>query len=284
MRLNKVQREAKYMKMEDRLWLWGQDAGSQHAASANKSWKLPGVNKMGPAEGAKYLGIKNICRVVMGGVPEPPFDSETEKLAFADNIVWSAVGDGSTIRNNNSSDLDEVLRQAEKYPKVTGAVLDDFFCRPENNHGQPARLSLDNTRDMCERLHKFHLRPLDLWAVWYKKGLDWPVKEYLELFDVITFWNMLASAELDELDDDFAKAVELTPGKRRLAGCYMWNYGEGKPLTINEIKVQCKEYYEWIKKGDAEGIVFCANCCADLGLEAVEWVRNWIKEVANEDI
>lgn len=54
-------------KLKDKLWLWGQDAGSHHAAVGNKSWKLPGENRMGPAEGAAYMGIKNIFRVVMGG-------------------------------------------------------------------------------------------------------------------------------------------------------------------------------------------------------------------------
>lgn len=56
-------------KLKDKLWLWGQDAGSHHAAVGNKSWKLPGENRMGPAEGAAYMGIKNIFRVVMGGGP-----------------------------------------------------------------------------------------------------------------------------------------------------------------------------------------------------------------------
>jgi hypothetical protein len=31
-----LQNEVKYMKMKDRFWLWGQDVGRQHAASANK--------------------------------------------------------------------------------------------------------------------------------------------------------------------------------------------------------------------------------------------------------
>ena len=28
-----------------------------------------------------------------------------------------------------------------------------------------------------------------------------------------------------------ATVIAMTPGKRHLAGCYMWNYGESKPLT-----------------------------------------------------
>jgi hypothetical protein len=198
-----------------------------------------------------------------------------------DKVVWSAIGDGGSQRNNEKTDLEEVLRQAEKFPNVTGAVLDDFFTNKE--HGW-ARQPVEGIKDMQRQLRSFTKRQLDLWVVWYKRQLDFEIDGYLSQFDVITYWNMFASAELAEIDDDIAKAVKRTPGKRRMAGCYMWNYGEHKPLTIPEIEGQCQKYYNWIKKGDIEGIVFCSNCIADLGLEAVEWVRQWIKEVGDTEV
>ncbi len=267
--------------LKDNIWLWGQDAGSHHGAAGNQTWKLPGTNRMGPAEGAAYLGIQNMCRVVMCGMPVPPFDAESAKLTGMKQVVWSAIGDsGSTRNNDNQSDLEEVLRQAEKFPNVTGAILDDFFT----GNAARARHSPQSIVAMRDRLHNFSKRPLDLWVVWYKRGLAADVDDYLKIFDVITFWNMRASAELAELDNDIAQVVRRTPGKRRLAGCYMWNYGQGKPLTIPEIKAQCEKYYGWIQKGYIEGIIFCSNCCADLGLEAVEWTRDWIKKVGDETV
>lgn len=267
-------------KLKDNFWLWGQDAGSHHAAT-NNLWELPGVNRMGPVEGAEYLGIKNMCRVVMLGKPEPPFDAESEKLTSMKQVVWSAVGDSGSVRNNDESDLEEVLRQADKFPNITGAVLDDFFTNKERGW---ARHSVESIKDMRDRLHSFSKRELALWVVWYKRQLDFEVDDYLNLFDVITYWNMLAPAEMSQIDDDIAKVIKRTPGKRRMAGCYMWNYGEHKALTIPEIQGQCEKYYNWIKKGDIEGIIFCSNCCADLGLEAVEWVRQWIREVGDTEI
>jgi hypothetical protein len=269
-------------KLKDRLWLWGQDAGSHHSSAGNKTWKLPGENHMGPLEGANYLGIPNMCRVVMGGKPEPPFDLESEKMKNMRQVVWSAIGDSGSVRNNgDQSDLEEVLRQAKKFPNITGAVLDDFFISPAHNNGKVARHSLESIVDMREKLHR---QSLSLWLVWYKRQLEWPVEKYLELFDVISYWNMGASDEFAEIDKDFGKVVDMTPGKRRMLGCYMWNYGQGKPLTLDEIQAQCEKYYNWIKEGKAEGIIFCSNCCADLGLNAVEWVRNWINEVGDHEI
>ena len=55
------------MKLADYLWLWGQDAGTHHAVidkEGNPMWKIPGVNKMEPREGAEFLGIPNILKAM----------------------------------------------------------------------------------------------------------------------------------------------------------------------------------------------------------------------------
>ena len=272
------------MKLKDRFWLWGQDAGSHHLAKGNERWKLPGVNLMEPAEGAEYLGVENMCRVVMRGKPTPPFDAESEKLRRMKNVVWSAIGDSGSRRNNQQTDLEEVLRQAALYPNISGAVLDDFFHGPEAGLPQRARASVEEIAEMRRKLHAFTKRALDFWIVWYKREMHYDIGDYLSLFDVVTYWNMMAPAELGELESDIRQVVERTPGKRRLAGFYIWNYGEGKPLSIAQAKAQCDAYYQWLQRGDIEGIIFCSNCCADLGLEAVEWIRGWIREVGEEPV
>ena len=100
----------------------------------------------------------------------------------------------------------------------------------------------------CETgLHSFPLRSLDLWVVWYKHQLHFPIEEYLAIFDVIAYWNWtITPKELDTLEEDLAFVVEKSPGKRRFAGCYMWNYGEGRPVTIHEIRTQCETFQKWI--------------------------------------
>lgn len=270
------------MKLRDKFWLWGQDAGSHHRAGGNARWKLPGINLMEPVEGAQYLGVENMCRVVMRGKPAPPFDQESEKLRAMKNVVWSAIGDSGSTRNNKLTDLDEVLRQAGTHSNITGAILDDFFLEPTDSGPERARASVGEIAEMRHRLHSFPQRPLDFWIVWYKREFGYDISDYLSLFDVVTYWNMMAPAQLSELEADIQTVIEKTPGKRRLAGFYMWNYGEGKPLSIEETRVQCETYHDWIKRGHIEGIVFCSNCCADLDLEAVKWTRDWIREVGDE--
>ena len=272
------------MKLKDRLWIWGQNAMSHQNSIGNSKWKLPGGNKLEPVEGAAYLGVPNIFRVVMDGKPEPPFDAESEKMKNVHRVIYSAVGDAGSTRNDSETDLEEVIRQAAKYPNVTGAILDDFFCNRLVDGGKLARYSVDYTQGMCDRLHTALSRPLEFWVVWYKRALTFPLDEYLQVFDGITYWNMDTPAQKNELRDDLDMMVERTPGKRRMTGCYIWNYGAGRPLEVDELKFECETYYDYIKQGKTEGIIFCSNCCADIGGAAVDYLRGWIKEVGEEEI
>ena len=270
-------------KLKDRFWIWGQNAGSHHGE--RNSYNLPGKNLMETREGCDFLGIDRCCRVAMGSTgPFPPFDKEAEKIKNLKEIVWSAVGSGGIKQHNDDkSDLDEVLRMAETYPNITGAILDDFFSSVEFAESKPARHSVESIRNMKEKLHSFNKRHLDLWLVWYTYQLEYNVRSYTELCDVITMWTWKGS-DLAALKENIAKLIEKTPGKRRFAGCYMWNYGERKPLSVEQMKSQCETYYNAIKKGDMEGIIFCSNCICDIGLDTAEWTKNWIKEVGDEKI
>ncbi len=266
------------VEFRKKMWLWGQNVGGHHAAP---QFRLPGVNRMDSAECCREWGIPNCCRVRLGAGPVPPFDAETEKLKDLDEIVWSAVGSVAVRdHNGNCSDLDEVLRQAERFENVTGAVLDDFFTPPE----QPPRHTLESIRSIRDRLHHFPKRPLDLWLVWYEHQLSYPVEEYLELCDVITFWTWQGE-NLKDLKKNLDSVCRRTPGKRHMAGIYLWDYGKGKPLTLRQMEDQCELCREMLAEGSLDGMIFCSNCIADIGLETADWTRKWIAEhIAEEDV
>jgi hypothetical protein len=267
-------------ELRDKLWLWGQDPGTHHSVNGANAYNLPGENTMTPVEGAEFFGLSNCCRIVMGDKPLPPFDRHSEELSAMNQVVWSILGDcGSNRNNNGGDDLDEVLRQANKYSNITGAVLDDFF---DGTTGE-ARIPLNNLKEIKVKLQVDAPHPLDLWLVYYEIHLGRPHQPYFDLCDVITFWTW-NGRNLCDLESNFEKIMQLTPGKRRLAGCYMWNYGEQKPMTIEQMKHQCSIYYDWLQKGYIEGIIICSNCITDIGLDTVEWTKNWINEIGQKEI
>ena len=255
--------------LRDNLWIWGHDAGCHHSG-AGLQWKIPGTNKMGPVEGAEYLGIPNCCRVVFEGNPKPPFDAESEKLRSFNKVVWSVIGDTSSSRNNDGADdLDDVLRQAELFPNVTGGILDDFF-RLET---KDARMTPERLQEVADKLHASP-RPLELWLVYYAALFEADYSKYLEKVDVVSFWSW-DSKQLAQAEENLEKIISMTPGKKHYAGCYLYNYGDCCELTDDEMNFQLDLYLKFWKEKKIDGIIVCSNNIADTGVHAVDIFRDW---------
>jgi hypothetical protein len=223
------------------------------------------------------MGIPNCVMVVYGNKPEPPFHQDALAMSSLDKVVWSIVGDAGTTRTDDGvSDLDEVLKVSKRYDNIRGAMMDDFF------HMNKPRHSPETLAGFQRRLNGA-ARALDLWVVLYSTQVDQDYGEYLQHCDVVSFWTM-KGAELADLQSNFERFVHRTAGKRRVLGCYMWNYGEKKPLEVERMQHQCSLGLKWLKEGAIEGMIFLASCICDLELEAVEWARRWVAEVGAEPL
>lgn len=262
-------------KFRDSLWLWGQSPGVHHK-EANNRFNLPGVNRMTPAEGCKFFGISNCCRVVMENIPAPPFDSESETLKHLDNVIWSVVGSGGSTRTDSKlGDVDEVVRQAKIYPNITGGVLDDFL-----NERRMKLFTPEDVANFRKQLCREVGRKLELWVVLYAHEISPAVKPYLDECDAISLWTWRGSM-LEQLEKNLDTVIAMSPEKKHYAGCYMWNYGEAKPLTKEQMEYQCNIYLNYWQAGKIDGIILCSNCIADLGIPEVDWTRQWIAEHAD---
>lgn len=255
--------------LRDRLWLWGQspDAHWEH----NNYYHLPGHSRMSAVEGLLYFDIPNICRVRMMGHPQPPYDQESIAMRPAKEVVWSLLGAGGEPVTE-WGDMEEVIRQAQMFPNITGGVFDDFFLAHRIAHYTPERLC-----EMKKKIAEAVGRPLDLWVVCYEDKLDSipGIAEYLRVFDVITYWTWKGS-ELSHIERNLERIRAMAPDARILCGCYMWNYGEKCAYTREQMEYQTELYLRLMRAGEIEGIVVCSNCIADLGIENVEYMREWI--------
>ncbi|MBP3434828.1 MAG: hypothetical protein J6K62_00660 [Clostridia bacterium] len=264
-------------KLRDKLWLWGQSPDVHY--EKDNPYNLPGHSRMTAMEGAVYFDIPNVCRVRMMGHPMPPYDQESLALDTCKEVVWSLLG-ASCEPTTPWGDLDEVCRQAKMFSNISGGVFDDFFL-PE----RIAEFTPEKLREVKRRLCEKSGRPLDMWVVCYEDKLYEVenIAAWFDTFDVITFW-MWNGCNLDKARSNLMRIRELAPKKRVMAGCYLWNYGESCPLTAEQMESQVALYYELLKRGEVDGIVVCSNCIADLGIEAVTWMRNWIREHGDEEI
>lgn len=260
--------------VRDHLWMWCHDAGSN-----NGQYGLPGESRMTPAEAAFYLGVPNLIMVVYQDKPQPPFDKLAVSFRPLKRVVWSIVGDSSSVRNDKATDIDEVTSLAGRFPNFRGGMMDDFF-HPADANGAIARYSVEEIAGFRDRLHK---AKMDLWVVLYSHNLDLPVTKHLEKCDVVTFWTWNA-ADLRDLEKNFERMEPLAKSNRKILGCYMWDFGSGKPVPLELMKMQCEKGLKWLKEGRIDGMIFLSSVICDLDIEAVEWTRKWIAEVGDQPL
>jgi hypothetical protein len=168
------------------------------------------------------------------------------------------------------------LDLAAQFPNFSGVMMDDFF-RYDEASGRIAVHSVEELEAIQSRL-KTSDRKLDLWVVLYNHQLEHPVEEHLAVCDVVTFWTW-TSENLGSLERNFQRVEEIAPSCRKVLGCYMYDYGNSKPMPVDLMKRQCDLGLQWLRHGRIEGMIFLASCICDLELETVEWTRQWISGI-----
>jgi hypothetical protein len=124
------------------------------------------------------------------------------------------------------------------------------------------------------------LTKLDIFVTLYVTHLDLPLRDYLELIDVVTLWTG-NPAELANLESNLRKAEMLAPKARKMLGCYVVDYSRKEGIPVPSMKLQCETGLRWLREGRIEGMIFLGNTTMDLGFESVEWTRQWIQKVGD---
>jgi hypothetical protein len=248
--------------MKEKFYLWAHKEGMQ-----NNRWGLKKESKISPFDACKYLGIENIIFVREFGKPEPTeYEKYAESFIPLKKVIWSVVGAGCTYEEG---EIERIIELKKKYKNIIGAIMDDFFVK-EKPPFKPEEIV-----EIKETLNK---NGLELWTVLYQHQLNLPVKEYLEKFDLITYW-IWKSEGINELEKCFDVFCEIVPDKRKALGIYMWDYGNSKEMQIDLFKKECDTGLKWLNEGKIEGIIFLASCIVDLGLETVEYVKKLISNI-----
>ncbi len=259
--------------VRDRLWVFSFATNSDFVHIGRRS-------VMSAAEGNFYLGVPNILMVQSSvkeapyGRFEPPFEQYTIALRPMKNVVWSLVGSGGFHKAEETA---EVLAMAKKVPNFRGVMLDDFFTGKAE--GKRAQWTVEELADVRRKLDQTG-KKLDIFATFYVRQFELPLKDYLGLIDVLTLWEM-DSAKIGRVEENLQKVERLYPHKRKMLGCYLVDYPKKRGIPVDLMKHQCEVGLRWIQQGRLEGIVFMGNTTMDLGFESVEWTRRWIQQVGD---
>jgi hypothetical protein len=169
-----------------------------------------------------------------------------------------------------------VLDVAARFPNITGVIMDDFFGAADDSSRRVA-IPLDTLREVRSSLVVGYRR-LDLWGVLYTEQLDEPVLEHLQLCDKVTLWTWRAD-QLRDLEPNFAQLQRLAPSIGKLLGNYMWDFAAARPMPLDLMQHQCELGLRWLKEGAIEGMIFLGSPICDLGLDAVNWTRQWLVQL-----
>ena len=260
--------------VRDRLWLFGSPTGSTTPHTGRRT-------VMSPVEGALYLGVPNVYMNQANAGPEaklgrfePPFNQYAVALRPFKRVLWGLVGSGGFT---TFEERKEGLELIQKTPNFVGAHLDDLFTTQAT--GKRAILTLDELREIRKTL-KAVGRPLEIYSTYYTTLLPLPLTDYLELLDGVTFWTWKPE-DLVHLESNIAKIKELAPHLKVIQGCYLVDFTRKVSTPISAMQQQCEFGLESLKRKRIEGMMFLSNGVMDVGFDAVEWTREWIRKVGD---
>ena len=260
------------MKIKDRFWLWGHPERCFNHKCGNE-----GESRMTPMEFCSYMGISNTFMVPMGiEINRRQYNKSFKTLR---QVGWETYAAGKDL-----SKLETVIDEAREFKNIGCVVYDDFV-----RFGAFREIPIENLWKAHERLQTNEVRPLDMWMVLYTyeygvdPAFDEEFKAYLAPFDGIIMWTWKES-DVPLIPEKYEIFKQLTPNKRRMFGCYLWNFGESKEATREAVLWQLDFYLEKIRAGEAEGVVLHTNTMADLDYDAYDACMEWMDLHRDEDI
>ena len=271
--------------VNDALWIWGHPAGVYNRSYLRSTGRASTIE---PVAGALDMGIRNLIFVCYQGKPQPPFDAYYAPMRQLDCVLWSLVAaEGAT----SQATRDAAFALAERNENLTGWILDDFFHEPPDGNAAdmpsapaPAfRASLTPLELRALRERKVRGRQLPVMAVIYTGQLKPGAQAHIAEIDELCMWTSPA-ANLKNLEANFFALEKLAPGKELFLGCYMYDFSGRKPLPVALMQQQVELGHRWLKEGRISGMIFLATANVDVGLEAVDWTRQWIREAGKQAI
>ena len=138
----------------------------------------------------------------------------------------------------------------------------------------PASLSPTQLREIRERLSAMG-RKLPMTCVVYTHQISPRILPHVNEVDKVAMWTW-RSDDLKDLEANFEKLERIIRHKPIVLGCYLFDYGANKQMSVDRMKHQCELGLKWLQEGRIEGMIFLASNVCDMGLPAVEWTRGWI--------
>ena len=251
--------------LKSKAWIWGHPANSLVGCCAS-----PAGNATGPVEGMLQLNAENVFWIHLGKGPELRRESAAQMETNCQKFGWRLL----PKRN-----VDYVLEEKKEFSHLALVAYDDFFCPEwtENNW------TVHPASEVREERRCLNEAGVELWCVHYERHIDRDIDEYLDAFDGFSFW-FWSQRSPEEYEATFQRFVEKTPGKRRMLGVYLYDFGREAPADPDLVERELNRAKELLRDGSIEGFILHTNAVADLGYAAYDRAVKWMVEHGDDEI
>ena len=264
------------MKLREKMWLWGHPERRYNYEFGNDR-----ESRMTPMEACLYLGVRNTFMSPVGWkVDRRQYNKSFITLK---EVGWECYKAGET-----PDLINPIIEEARNFPNNGRVVFDDF--KRQNRYGDYTKLKMEDLFEVNRRLHEDAPHPMSMWMVLYANefGLgeeaDAEFRRYIDPFDGVIMWGWLESKVKEQFHEKYEIFKKLTHDKRRMLGCYLYNFGESRQATPEIVLWQLDTYREKLLSGEIEGIVLHSNPMADLDYPAFEVAREWMLVHGDDEI
>ncbi len=249
-------------KLRDRMWLWGTVVNA-----LAKDYGFP-ESRITIGEGLAEFSLSN---AMMAGFL-PPAEDEYAAVAHCDSLLWEmSFEDGFAFEEP----VGPIVELHERHENVRGVLLDDFST---------TEISKGATPDVLERMRAALPESFQLWIVVYGMSLDIPnLSEFLKHVDGVSFWVWNAR-DLPLMREQVARCNEMSAGKPMVLGNYLYDFGDGAPLTRDQMTMQLDVSAELVRAGECEGLCLLGSPVMDIGLESIAWTKEWIQQNGSMEV
>jgi hypothetical protein len=124
-------------------------------------------------------------------------------------------------------------------------------------------------------------RRIKIWGVVYTMSLNRKgINDYIKELDVILLAEWHAK-NVVHLEKNVAHCERLFPDTPIVLGLYLYDYGDGRRIPRDLLKLQCETALRLAHAGRIEGIEFTT---INNDPEAVTWTAAWIRRVGNQTL
>ena len=230
-------------------------------------------------KGGNNAGMQNLMRQAQKMQEEM---EKTAQLLDDWEVVGTAASEAVVVYMNakkiiNGIELDESVVDPDDIEMledlIMAAINDDFF-----SGNRPEIYTPEVLRQQRYELHNWFEKPIEFWSVIYErehiKGTD--VLPWTMEYDLTTLW-VWYSENVAELQDHLEWGKKLTKDGRVILGVYMYDYGNGCPISDDRMKRQLDFTYEKLVKGEIEGAMLHSSCNMDIGLNSTLITKEWLE-------